>query len=317
MRQDCIGGYGDMSKQASDLIQRAAARLQRARGDALGAPAAAKLETAAGGSTNIAHSIEAFSRQIATPEQQSERKISINPAVLAANGIALPSGAPSRTTEEFRALKRYVLTNALRNRGASNAVAKRVILVTSARPGDGKTFTAVNLALALAYERNARVLLFDADAYRQSLMTFLGISADFGWLDVVSGGMARLGDAAIQTDIPGFSVLPSGKERAEIPELMASHQMQRLIDQLVAEDPARFILIDSLPCLASTEPSILAELSSQTLFVVAAQKTSREDVEASLRLLQASPSVGLVLNKAEPLLTEQFEGYGYGYGYGN
>jgi Mrp family chromosome partitioning ATPase len=227
----------------------------------------------------------------------------------------LPGSGFSRTIEEFRAIKRHVLANALRARDPNAPANNRVVLVTSCRPGDGKSFAAVNLALALAYEMDTRVLLFDADAYRQSLLEYLGISAEVGWLDVVSAGSAVPGNLVLQTNLPGLSVLPAGKQRAEIPELMSSRTMKGLFDELVREDPKRYIIVDALPCLTSTEPSILAALAGQTLFVVAAHKSSRDEVEASLRLLNASPSVNLILNKAEPLLAEQFKGYGYAYGY--
>ena len=81
----------------------------------------------------------------------------------------------------------------------------------------------------------------------------------------------------------------------------------------VRKDPGRLIIIDALPCLTSTEPTVLSALAGQTLFVVAAHETSKEDIESSLRLLSASPSISFVLNKTEPMLTEQFKGYGYDY----
>jgi Mrp family chromosome partitioning ATPase len=132
-------------------------------------------------------------------------------------------------------------------------------------------------------------------------------------LEVVAAKSVGVNEVILETNVPGLSVLPTGKERAEIPEIMSSRHMKKLLDELVREDPGRFIIIDSLPCLTSTEPSILAALAGQTLFVVAAHQTSREDIESSLRLLSTSPSVNLVLNKAVPVLSEQFKGYGYAY----
>ena len=92
--------------------------------------------------------------------------------------------------------------------------------------------------------------------------------------------------------------------------------MKHLLDELQREDTSRYIIIDSLPCMTSTEPSILASLAGQTVFVVAAYQTDRSEVNSSLRLLSSSPSVKLVLNKVlSTALTEQFKGYGYAYGY--
>ncbi|HEY2445523.1 MAG TPA: AAA family ATPase [Rhizomicrobium sp.] len=309
-----------MADRTPDLIQRAAARLQKPAlqpdtYDTL--PAADSLGAARRQGPQISHverigSLETTDRK-AVPSRDEERYVTISPTSLASYGIALPSSGFSRTVEEFRALKRHVMTNASSARSASDATPGRIILVTSARPGEGKTFTATNLALALAYEKDARVLLVDADAYRQSLMSCLGISADVGWLDIVTKPTPDLSEVSLKTNVPGLTVLPAGKERSEIPELMSSRHMKKLLELMTREDPGRYIVIDALPCLTSTEPSILAPLAGQTLFVVAAHQTSREDIESSLRLLSASPSVNLVLNKTEPLLTEQFKGYGYSY----
>src|SRR5262249_8709077 len=151
------------------------------------------------------------------------------PTTLAANGIVLPASGFSRTTEEFRALKRHVLSLALRSGNGADQKSRRIILVTSARPGEGKTFTATNLAMALSFEKDAGVLLMDADAYRKSLMGYLGLSTKSGWLDSISQD-ASAETEIIRTNLPGFSVLPTGKERAEIPELMSSRRMNQMLD---------------------------------------------------------------------------------------
>jgi len=309
-----------MEGRTPDLIQRAAARLQqpalRPAASAAIAPATGLDAAAARGAPiNEGKAIEPKTRSPHFVQSTAKRpqQVTISPTSLAANGIVLPSSGLSRTVEEFRALKRHVLANAMRSADAADPAASRIILVTSARSGEGKTFTSVNLALALAYEKDARVLLMDADAYRQSLMKYLGISAASGWLEAVSGKSPGVADVILETNIPGFSVLPTGKETAQIPEIMSSRRMKDLLNELVRQDARRFIIIDSLPCLTSTEPSILSAQAAQTLFVVAAHETSREDIEASLRLLNSSPSVNLILNKAVPVLTEQFKGYGYAY----
>jgi Mrp family chromosome partitioning ATPase len=314
-------GCFDMANHAPDLVQRAAARLQQKastrREESIPVLPTGPLNA---NRTPDPSSVDLAATRTATKLAPAgsgsitrRRSVVVSPTSLAAHGVALPTSGVSRTVEEFRALKRHVLANALRDDVTLDAEARRIVLVTSARAGEGKTFTATNLAFALAFERDTRVLLMDADAYRQSVMEYLGISADTGWLDLVAAGSAAPGESILATSVPGLSVLPAGKERAEIPELISSRWMKKLLDDLVREDPERFIIIDGLPCLTSTEPSLLAALAGQTLFVVAAHQTSREDIESSLRLLNASPSVNLVLNKTEPVLSEQFKGYGYAY----
>lgn len=239
--------------------------------------------------------------------------VNVSPTSLASHAIMLPSAGSSRTVEEFRAIKREIIASMGRSRQTLPDSQKRVVLITSASPGEGKTFAAINLALALAYEKDSRVLLIDADAYRQSAVGYLGIASETGWLDIVAGHTIAARDAIIHTNLPGLSVMPAGRQRPEIPELMASKQMAALFEELYRDDPERFVIIDSVPCLNSTEPSILAGLVGQTIFVVAAQKTGHSEIEASLRLLTTSPNVSLILNKVHPQLTEQFKRYGYAY----
>jgi protein-tyrosine kinase len=247
----------------------------------------------------------------------SARTVTLSPATLAANGIALPSAGFSRRVEEFRSIKRQVLAKTLRGTASPNGDLNRVVMVTSATPGDGKTFISINLALAIAFERDLDVVLIDADAHRQSLLSYLGISAETGWLDLLADDSVGLSDIMLRTNVPGLTVIPAGRTRAEIPELMASRKMGDFVNDLARRHPNRVIILDTLPCLVSTEPTILASIAGQALFVVAANETSKEEIETSLRLIEACPSVSLILNKGDPLLIDQFAKYGYGYGYKN
>ncbi len=292
-----------------DLIQRAAARLEKSPGSV--APPA---ELPAAAPEPSAPLLGGARREPPPAGQPRSRAFTLSPTSLAAHGISLPGSGFSRTVEEFRAVKRYIMMNTLRGKSGGDPEASRIVLVTSAKPGDGKTFAAINLALALAYEKDARVLLMDADAYRQSMLEYLGISAGVGWIDAASAGSSVAGDLVLQSSVPSLQVLPAGRQRPEIPELMSSRHMKRILHELVHQDPERYIVIDALPCLKSTEPSILAGLAGQTIFVVAANKTTRDEIDASLRLLSASPCVSLLLNQAAPLLSEQFRGTEYGYG---
>lgn len=233
------------------------------------------------------------------------RGVTVSSAKLAAHGIFLPKAGYSRTVEEFRAVKRNVLNIVARERGGANAERSQIVLVTSANPGEGKTFTALNLALSLAYEKDTSALLVDCDAYRQSLLEYLGITASRGWIDVVAANSAVPDEVVLSTSVPNLEVLPAGRLRPDIPELMASRSTNQLFSELLFQNPNRIVVIDSLSCLTSTEPSILASLAGQTVLVVAAYKTSREDIASSLRQIEACPNVNLVLNRAEKLLTDQ------------
>src|SRR5258706_4495491 len=248
-----------------------------------------------------------------TPAQG--RHVNVSPTSLAANGISLPSAGFVRTVEEFRIIKRHILANASRSPVGPGSDFNRVLMITSAKPGDGKTYTAINLALSLAFERDLKVLLVDADVYRQSMCGYLGIKAEVGWTDLLSDASLTFSDVLLHTNIPNLSVLPAGKAHTEVPQLLSSRKMGCMVNEIAPRYPDRFINFDTLPCLASSEPAILAGMVWQAVFVVAAHETSRDQVESSLRLIKACPSVSLILTKAEPMLTEQFGKYGYGYGY--
>jgi protein-tyrosine kinase len=249
------------------------------------------------------------------PRTPQTRTVNVSPTSLAANGISLPSAGFVRTVEEFRVIKRQVLTTASRSATTGHNDYSRVIMVTSAKPGDGKTYTAINLALSIAYEKDLKVLLVDADVYRQSMLSYLGITADIGWIDLLADRKLTFSDILLHTNIPNLSVLPAGHSHPEVPELLSSRRMGAMVAEMARRYPDRFIIFDTLPCLASSEPGILAGLVGQTLFVVAAHETSRDQVESSLRLINGCPNVSLILNKAEPMMTDQFGAYGYNYNY--
>jgi len=327
---------GDM--KSPDLVRRAAARLGSAQTHVsvtpepapipapapIAAPApisrtAAAFAAAAVAPVDVLPEREPVRQEVprveVPPRTPQTRTVNVSPTSLAAQGISLPSAGFVRTVEEFRVIKRQVLTTASRSATVGTSDLNRVIMVTSAKPGEGKTYTAINLALAIAYERDLKVLLVDADVYRQSMLGYLGITADIGWIDLLADRKLTFPDILLHTNIPNLSVLPAGHSHPEVPELMSSRRMGAMVAEMARRYPDRFIIFDTLPCLASSEPGILAGLVGQTIFVVAAHETSRDQVESSLRLINGCPNVNLILNKAEPMLTDQFGAYGYGYNY--
>jgi receptor protein-tyrosine kinase len=304
-----------------DLVRRAAARLSGAAGRAPVAEVDTSLVRPIDAPIPLSPAVtkepaaDQGVREVPPRPTSSGLHVNVSPTSLAANGISLPSNGFVRTVEEFRVIKRQVLSNVARAPMSTGSDLNRVIMITSAKPGDGKTYTAINLALSLAHERDLKVLLVDADVYRQSMLSYLGIKAEAGWIDLLADRNLTFSDVLLHTNIPNLSVLPAGKPHPEVPELMSSRRMGNLVSEMARRYPDRFIIFDTLPCLVSSEPAILASLVGQTIFVVAAHESSRDQIESSLRLINACPSVSLILNKADPVLTEQFGKYGYGYGY--
>jgi len=231
---------------------------------------------------------------------------------LASYGITMPSSARSRTVEEFRLVKRNLMTQFSQGDSSTDQRSSRLIMVTSARPGEGKTFISLNLALAFASERDVKALLVDIDTQHSTLQTILGISTEQGIVDVLAGAR-ELSEVLIQTNIPNLMVLPSGRGGPHVPELFSSNKMAILMAEMTRRFADRYIIIDTPPCMASTDAAALAPLVGQIAFIVEAHHTQEVEIEASLSMLSACPRVSLLLNKSDTSAGEHFGSYEYYY----
>ncbi|USI72121.1 exopolysaccharide biosynthesis protein [Sphingomonas morindae] len=214
-------------------------------------------------------------------------------ARLAEAGFILPGQAPSALSEEFRVIKRPLLT------AAADGGALRTILVASARPDEGKTFCAINLALSLAAETEIEVVLVDGDVAKPDIVATLGLEDGPGLLDALADPGCAVETCLIRTDIPHLSVLPAGAARHEATELLASARTRALFETLRAQDPRRILVIDSPPALAASPAGVLAALAGQAVVVVRADRTGEADLRHALELLSACPRPQLLLNGVE------------------
>src|SRR5437764_2066079 len=231
---------------------------------------------------------------------------------LAGFGIAIPSAARSRTVEEFRLVKRNLVGAWSQKDLMADRRASRLIMVTSARPGEGKTFTALNLALAFASERNVKALLVDVDTQHSTMPDILGIDGQKGIVDVLAGNL-EIPEVLIQTNIPNLMILPAGRGGPHVPELLSSPEMSALLDEMTERLPDHYLIIDTPPCMASSDAAALAPLVGQIVFVVEANNTQQGEIEAALSTLSTCPRISLLLNKSDSLATEHFGSYGYNY----
>lgn len=214
--------------------------------------------------------------------------------------------AGSSIPEEFRQIKRPLLRNA---RGAESADGRlSLIMVTSALPGEGKTFTAINLAMSLALEIDTSVLLVDADVIRGELPRRLGFTADEGLLDLLADPQRAWTDFVRETNVPKLSILPAGKRSVVSTELLASDAMAALLVSLAAAERDRIVVFDAPPLLVTSEAKVLASRVGQVLLVVEAGATPCRAVAQALAELERCPLVMSVLNKSN----EARAPYGYG-----
>lgn len=221
-------------------------------------------------------------------------------ALTAAGLVALPAAGRSRASEEVSVIQQGVLRALAASSPADPR--SRVVLVTSARPGEGKSFVSLNLAATLATGGPRPVVLVDADGKRDSLDHLLGL-ADRPGLRALASETGRAPRALlVPTEIPGLSVLPYGAEVAGARDVPSGPALAAAARGIAAALPGHVVVLDTPPCLTTSDAGSLAEAAGQVLIVVEAERTGRREVEAALDLVDACPTLQLVLNRAR--LTE-------------
>lgn len=209
-------------------------------------------------------------------------------------GLIVPEDPVTGLLEEFRIVKRELLADA---RAGGNALARR-ILVSSPHTGEGKTYCATNLAIALAAERGLEVVLVDADVVKPSVTQRLGIDAEMGLMDALADPSILPETLVVETDIDGLFVLPAGTATALDAEYLASARTAEVLDRLTLGAPDRIVIFDTPPALAASPAAELAQHVGQALLVVRADETSRAALEDAQQLLSACGDIKLLLNAA-------------------
>ena len=247
----------------------------------------------------------------------SSQSVHIDLEAVSASGIVNPNAPRSQIADQFRVIKRTLIRN-VEGKGASVIGNANLIMVTSAMPGEGKTFTAIKLAMSMAAELDYTVMLVDADVARPSVMRVLGLAAGPGLLDLVLDETKELSDMLLRTNIDTLTILPSGTQHARATELLASEAMTRLVNDMATRYADRIIIFDSPPLLLATESRVLASHMGQVVVVVQAEKTLQSDVRQALATIETCPLKLMLLNKARTISKggADYE-YGYGYGYGS
>ncbi len=232
---------------------------------------------------------------------------------LNAEGFITPKYSNSLLSNSYRMIKRPLLNN-INGKGATVLDNANVIMVTSSLPGEGKTFSAINLAISMAMEKDKNVLLIDADINKPSHYKLFGIDRRAGLTDLLLDEVSDMGEVLCRTNIPSLTVMSSGRLYEYSTELLASEKMDYFIQDIAKRYKDRIIIFDSPPLLQTTESSVLASHMGQVILVVEAESTQNHMVKRSLDLL-SNEIVLLLLNKQREKIKEGHYGYGYGYGH--
>ena len=262
----------------------------------------------------VAFGLDYMNDTIKTPEDVNRRlKLPFLGLVPSVRGEKHPlltsSHVPHDFGESFRALRTSLISK-------YPDPGTKLIVVTSAQPLEGKTTTAANIAMALAYG-GARVLLVDADMRRPGLHRPLRLTNDRG-LSQVLVGQARVRDVIQRTVDPNLLAITAGRTPPNPSELLASERMRTLLTNL-SHGPFDWIIIDTPPVLAVTDAVILTPLVSGVTYVIGAEMTRRRLAERALDTIMSSRPryAAVVLNRVDFARNKYYYSRYYGHQYKN
>lgn len=247
------------------------------------------------------------------PELQAalSKRVDLDLEALAAQGFLTPGAPRTQMADQYRVIKRPLIKNAM-GKGSSTINHANLIMVTSALPGEGKSFTSLNLAMSIAAELDNTVMLVDADVARPSVLRMLGLPQGPGLLDVLEESV-DMASVLLRTNIDKLTILPSGTPHPKATELLASDAMTALLEDMAKRYPDRIIIFDSPPLLLTTEARVLASHMGQIVVVVHADQTAQSAVQQAIATIESCPVKMMLLNRARATAGS---GYGYGYSYG-
>jgi protein-tyrosine kinase len=234
--------------------------------------------------------------------------LNIDMNALRADGYLPEKEKDRHFADHFQRIKRPLIDKALA--GDSGGGEHRIIMVASALPGDGKTFTSINLALSMALERDISALLIDSDVSKQHITEILGLRGRPGLLDAILDETLDAESLVIPTNVRGLSILPAGRHTDGTAELLSSQRMRKIVANLCARSPRRILLLDSPPLLVTNEGRAIVKIAGQVVLVVRAGETPRQAVKAAIDLFDERQAGGLILNDARVGPSVGYYGYG-------
>jgi protein-tyrosine kinase len=241
---------------------------------------------------------EGFRKEIQPLEVTSGKATELGLPKMEEVPILIPGENPF-AAEEFRKLKTQVFH--------WSANPPHVILVTSATPAEGKTIVAVNLAMAISMEIHKEAILIDADLRKPSVH-FQDSRYSRGLSNYLADETS-LSDILVDFEVEKLRIIPAGPPSKKSAELIGSRRMEELLTSLRAFGEDTYIIIDSPPLLATSEPVLLSRLVDGVILVVMADRTPRESVKRAIQSIDRQKIIGVVLNQKEVKASSYNSGY--------
>lgn len=233
---------------------------------------------------------------------------------LAELGFATPDNQGTAISRDIRRIKRRLMQNVKQLEATNPPNPPNLIMVTSALPGEGKTFISINLALSLAAEVDRRVLLVDGDLARGDVANILGSGIRLGLLGILDDVEVLARDRVLASNVERLEVLTSGVPRTYSDELWASAYTRDVFHDFANSDPERLVIVDGPPLIATTEAAVMSQIMGQVIMVVEADRTPQAAVTEALSHIDGHKNISVILNKTSGGRQGGYGGYGYGYG---
>lgn len=249
--------------------------------------------------------------ELVNTKTTSDKFFDIDMAHLEKEGFVSLENSRNLISEEYREIKRKLLNNAF-GPLVSTITNSNIIMVSSARPSEGKTFTATNLAISIAAEQDKTVLLVDADVLKPNVLRTLGLENKNGLMEYLLGKVEDLSEVIYHTNIPKLRIIPAGQSHHLSTELLASSVMKDTIEEFATRYPDRVVIIDTPPLIGINESAILANLAGQAVVVVEEGRSKMHDIQKAVERLNPDMAIGFVVNKSTKF-SEKGGYYGYQY----
>lgn len=238
-----------------------------------------------------AHSPRARGADLSTPVSYTQTRTATTAKQAMQERRIITGVEQNEFTDAYRILRTQVLQR-LREKNWNS------LAITSPGLNEGKTLTAINLAISLAMEVNYTVLLVDADLRHPSVHEYFGIEAEFGLSDYLMADKP-LSELLVHPEgIPGFVILPGGKPLINSAEMLNSPKMARLVEELKTRYPSRIVLFDLPPLLTAADTLAFSPYVDAALLVVEEGKTQADEAKRAIGLLESTNVIGTVLNKS-------------------
>jgi len=229
-------------------------------------------------------------------------------ARLEAAGLYPPERFVRRLRDEYRAIRREVVGASLEKLAATGQAVGPIVAVTSAGPGEGKSYTSLNLALSIAGQGEHDVLLIDADFVKRTISVACNLGDRPGLAELLGQPAASFFDYAYPTRTPRLRILPAGTS-SSTQDLFAPARVAAVFEAIRTALAEHIVIVDTPPILVSTDTPAVLDVAGQVLLVVRAGKSLQDAVREALRRIRKTLPVGVILNDWSPLLPSEKKTY--------